>query len=97
MSGRSLLMCDRNTAALTPLGIVDGVHAVMFSSLREFETKLTYHLSHEKERMAIVSAARSLALARHTWQRRGSEKRIAELAGRACQEQAGLGQARAVP
>ena len=66
-------MCDRNAAALTPLGIVDGVHAVMFSSVREFEQKLSYHLSHEQERMAIVSAARSLALARHTWQQRGSE------------------------
>ena len=73
ISGRAMLLCDRNPAALDPLGIVEGVHAAMFNSSDEFERKVLYYTrpEHEAERRALVGAARALALQRHTWRMRG--------------------------
>ena len=72
VSGRAMLLCDRNPPALDPIGIVEGVHAAMFNTTEEFEQKLLYYARHEEERRALVRAARSLALERHMWHMRGS-------------------------
>ena len=56
-----------------PLGIVEGVHAAMFDSSDEFEDKVHYYLRHEGERLAIVKAARELALSHHLWSHRATE------------------------
>ena len=71
-SGRALLMCDRNPRAHTRLGIIEGVHAVMFNSSDEFEGKVRWYMEHEPERLRIVQAARALA-ASHTWGDRARE------------------------
>ena len=73
ISGRALLLCDRNLAAYSPLGIVEGTHAAMFNTTAEFSERVLYYSKpeHEAERRAMVAAARALALQRHTWDRVG--------------------------
>ena len=67
-----MLLCDRNVHAFGPLGVVEGVHAAMFNSTKEFEQKALYYTQpeHEAERSSIVAAARALALDRHMWNQR---------------------------
>lgn len=72
-SGRSMLLCNRNDAAYAPLGLRDGVHAAMFSTAAEFESKLLHYLKHDDERRAIVAAAHAFVLRRHTWHHRARE------------------------
>ena len=67
LSGRAMLLCDRNLPALAPLGIVEGQHAAMFNSTDELLERITYYLSHEHERERIVLNARALGLSRHLW------------------------------
>ena len=71
-SGRSLLLCNRDLAAYDPLGLKDGVHAAMFNTTEEFESKLAYYLAHEEKRMAVVRAAREFVVTKHTWAHRAS-------------------------
>ena len=71
ISGRALLLCDRNMNALDPLGIIEGVHVAMFNSTAEFRAKLQHYLDHEEERREMVRAARALVLERHLWRHRG--------------------------
>lgn len=76
MSGRSLLLCNRSPKSYLPLGIVEGVHVAMFNSSEEFYWKVIYYTRSKAgstERLAMVAAARSLALARHTWAVRARE------------------------
>ena len=73
ISGRAMLLCDRNPTAYAPLGIVEGEHAAMFNSTQEFEEKLTYYLAHEDVRQRIVVAARRLILSQHLWSHRRDE------------------------
>mgnify|MGYP007078162062 CR=1 FL=1 len=128
LSGRALLLCDRNPRAFGPIGVVEGVHAAMFNSTAEFEvraltllTSLPFRAAHttaplprripgllptaahptqiwthpdldppitlplprlqakalyytqpkhEAERLAMVAAARALAVERHMWAHR---------------------------
>ena len=67
ISGRALLLCDRNPVALEPLGIVEGENAAMFNSTTELISTLMYYLQHEHERERLVRNARALALRRHLW------------------------------
>lgn len=73
VSGRAMLLCNRNPAAYAPLGLVEGVHAAMFNSTDEFHAKLRHYMEHEAERQALVTAARQLVLSRHLWTHRTSE------------------------
>ena len=74
ISGRAMLLCDHNEEAYTPLGIEDGVHAVMFNSSRQFEALVHHYRAPENEpaRLAIVKAARELVLSRHLWSHRAA-------------------------
>jgi len=74
ISGRCMLLCDRNIVATSPLGIEEGVHAAMFNSTGDFIEKLAYYASaeHEAERLTIVANARALVLARHLWSHRSA-------------------------
>lgn len=70
-TGSTLCICNRlSTAAYTTLGIVDGVHALMFSSLAEFES-LVYNYSRLPElrdtARAIARNAQRLVHERFTW------------------------------
>ena len=67
-----MLLCDRNQEAYDPLGLVDGVHAIMFNSTEEFDARLRYYIrpEAEEERTAIVRAGRELVLSRHLWPHR---------------------------
>ena len=87
LSGRAMLLCNRQPDAYAPLGIVEGVHAAMFNSTSEFEATLRYYLSHEGERRAVVSAGRQLALARHTWSTRARDL-VLDLPHAACHRRA---------
>ncbi|EOD11136.1 hypothetical protein EMIHUDRAFT_214970 [Emiliania huxleyi CCMP1516] len=63
-SGTTLLLCNRvNETSLWE----DGVHLVMFDGMEDMLRKVHHYLSHEEERRAIVTAARTLVLERHTW------------------------------
>ena len=75
ISGRSLLLCDRNAEAYAPLGIVEGVHAAMFNSSAEFSAQVQYYANpvHETERQAMVMAGSALVTGQHTWVHRGRE------------------------
>ena len=73
ISGRCLLVCNRDLKAYAPLGFVEGKHAAMFDSPEEFEAKVYYYLTHEEERMKMVRAAREFMFARHMWTHRVSE------------------------
>lgn len=73
ISGRAMLLCNRNPMAYAPLGLVEGVHAAMYNTTEEFEEKLLYYLHHEEERLAIVRAARKHVLAKHLWSHRAAE------------------------
>lgn len=72
-SGRAMLLCDRNAVANGAIGLVEGVHAAMFNSTDEFLDQIKYYLNHEPQRLAIVRAARELALSRHLWHHRASQ------------------------
>ncbi|KAL1523293.1 hypothetical protein AB1Y20_018242 [Prymnesium parvum] len=74
ISGRALLLCDRNDEAYALLGVKEGVHAAMFNSTAEFEARLHYYrdAAHEAERQRIVRAARELVLSRHLWSHRAA-------------------------
>lgn len=72
ISGRALLLCDRNPTALAPLGIVEGEHAAMFNTTDELLGTLQYYLEHEEERERLVRNARALALRRHLWRHRAA-------------------------
>jgi hypothetical protein len=54
MSGRSMLLCDRNLAAFGALGIVEGEHAAMFNSTVEFEDKARAPMVHTTNAPIIV-------------------------------------------
>ena len=88
-SGRAMLFCNRHPVAYAPLGIVEGRHAALFNTTREFEAVLRYYLRHETERLSIVRAARRLALRRHTWRGRAREF-VRELPHAACGVQRNL-------
>lgn len=72
ISGRALLICDRNHEAYNQLGIKENVHAVMFNSTSEFEALLHHYRKPENEgmRSSIVRQARELVLSRHLWSHR---------------------------
>mmetsp|Transcript_33681 Transcript_33681/g.78812 ORF Transcript_33681/g.78812 Transcript_33681/m.78812 type:complete len:102 (-) Transcript_33681:63-368(-) len=70
VSGRALLLCDRNPAAYAPLGIVDGKHAVFFNTTEELVRLARFYSEHEGRRKRIVENARQLALTRHLWKHR---------------------------
>ena len=67
-----MLLCDRNRAALAPLGIVEDEHAAMFNTTSEFLETLSHYLEHEAERERLVRNARALALRRHLWPHRAA-------------------------
>ncbi len=75
ISGRALLLCDRNPTAYEPLGIIEGVHAAMFNTTAEFQRKVLHYArrANDGERMRMVRAARELMIERHLWDRRASE------------------------
>lgn len=73
LSGRAMLLCDRNAVAYDAVGIVEGRHAAMFNSSSEFKAVLRHYLTHEPERLRLVRAARKLVLRRHTWSVRARE------------------------
>ena len=75
MSGRSLLVCDRNPQSYAPLGIREGVNAAMFNSSEEFYRQAMYYTrtENEPERLAMVAAARRLALKQHSWRVRAMQ------------------------
>ena len=72
-SGRAMLMIDRNHAALKPLGIVEGVHAAMFSSAAEYMQLVAYYMKDEKTRLCIVRRGHELAIRRHLWSARAAQ------------------------
>ena len=75
ISGRAMLLCNRNPTAYAPLGLVEGTHAAMYNTSEEFEEKLVYYTraEHDHERRAIVAAAYKLATEQHSWARRAEE------------------------
>ena len=75
MSGRSLLLCDRSPQSYSSLGIREGVHAAMFNSSEEFYRQVVHYsrAENEPERLAMVAAARQLALEKHSWTVRATQ------------------------
>ena len=74
-TGTTLCLCNRlppaDAAAYASLGIADGVHALMFSSVPEFVglvVNYTTDPAYEPRRRAIVRNARLLAR-NYTWRR----------------------------
>lgn len=73
-TGTTMCVCNRlegeHAAAYESLGIVDGRHALMFSSIPEFValvTNYTQKPEYEERRRAILRRAQSLALRKFTW------------------------------
>ena len=74
MSGTTLLLCNRPPPGVSTYDglFEDGVHVVMFDGVQDLRKKIKYYLNDEPARRRIVSAARELALSRHTWQSRAA-------------------------
>ena len=76
-SGGAVLVCERS-AAYARLGIVEGVHALMFNSASEFGDALRRHAkatetpAAAKARAAMAANARALVVQRHTWAHRAA-------------------------
>lgn len=68
-SGTTLLLCEADDEAYEGL-FADGVHARFFRNASHMASLARYYLAHDDERTAIVRAARSLAVEKHTWDRR---------------------------
>ena len=73
MSGRAMLICNREPGAYDAIGLREGVHAAMFNTTEEFQSTLLYYLRHDDERQRIVDNARRFMLRRHLWSDRASE------------------------
>lgn len=78
-SGTALLLCYREPLAYLPLGIVEGEHALMFSSVAEFTRLLVRHaIAHETaaaraHRKKMLENAQRLVATKHTWAHRASQ------------------------
>lgn len=72
MSGTTLLLCNRPPPGVNTYDglFEDGVHVVMFDGVHDLRKKIKHYLNDEPARIRIVSAARELALSRHTWESR---------------------------
>lgn len=85
-TGTTLCVCNRmsDPSVYGSLGIREGVHVAMFSTLGEFEQLVRNFSSpdHEQRRMSIVRRAQALAQRKFSWQHVGAtlEKDLAEAA-----------------